>query len=273
MGLEIRIDTFQILKGYSKLVSSRTCRDEDKENFEKCPVRIYLNTQIKKHILLLEINSNKTEKKLHYSTSITINALISADKEPHKQPYSIYFVYYKGAHIYGYLVNEYTFDILSNDLSFGLDDIKQCTNNICHHKAICVESVLKTHCICPQNTYGLLCQHVITGSTIIKNIYTNKTDPDKDSLKVETQDTLTKTMDIYFTDIDNVSNPDHNIFYTCVDATLDGSLTNEDRCVNGFCHLINDKSTCVCHKKYFGAHCNLTVNFILTDDLLFNFYI
>ncbi|KII71678.1 hypothetical protein RF11_11480 [Thelohanellus kitauei] len=120
MGIKITIENFEILNGYSDISGKRVCIDEDRENFTKCPISVYVKLGYKDPIRLLDMHSNIIEKKIEYSQIIT-----SVDIKENKQMkltsiYSIYFASYIITDQGGDINTFYIFDILTSDKNIGI---------------------------------------------------------------------------------------------------------------------------------------------------------
>ncbi|KII74459.1 hypothetical protein RF11_14528 [Thelohanellus kitauei] len=120
MGVEIKIHHFEILKGYSSIDHQTKCRDNDKENFEKCPIQAYLNIKGKSPIKMFDFHSKNFEKKLSYYASFTRAQIIEAEKPRRYKPYSVYFVSNINNDLVENTIDNYYIDILTKDFGFGM---------------------------------------------------------------------------------------------------------------------------------------------------------
>ncbi|KII71677.1 hypothetical protein RF11_11479 [Thelohanellus kitauei] len=120
MGIKIKIENFEILKSYSDIYNNKACGDDDRYNFTKCPIGVYLNLGRKYPILLLDLYSNTIETKIDYSNIITREDIIENEKYEKISIYTIYFISYINNDLGGDVRTSYTFDILTTGINYGI---------------------------------------------------------------------------------------------------------------------------------------------------------
>ncbi|KII73200.1 hypothetical protein RF11_09833 [Thelohanellus kitauei] len=143
VGIQIKIDTFNILKGYTNVNQTHTCNDEDKINFEKCPIRAYLKIQRKNPIIISEFSSNEIERKIHYSMSLTQEEVREAEQDHQTiQAFTLYFVSGFDHDMGIDDTNWYSFDILLTDFNFGMLS-KRCDNCLGINQIVQYSGIIK----------------------------------------------------------------------------------------------------------------------------------
>ncbi|KII72361.1 hypothetical protein RF11_00270 [Thelohanellus kitauei] len=108
-----------MIRGYNLGRDGIWCSSHEKDNFENCPISAYLNILGKKPIKMADFFSKNDEKKFRYSATITRKELDESEMETKFMPTSIYFVSKINKQYYN-STDQYTIDILTCDLDFGL---------------------------------------------------------------------------------------------------------------------------------------------------------